>query len=365
MKFLGIALFLAGMAGTGLAQMRPTSEASVTGLMLPSRVDSLHAVSESRYDSIRQSVAAAQDSLRSRLGIAGDLIRLPEIAGWMPAFPELKFDPATLARHAGFTGLPSDMGDFGMLKDIAASGDPRAVAGTISGLPDGMSEQGIVNDHFSSKSDALSNAMAELDKYKEKYDALEGLPDVNLKFINTMRGKPLAVRLIPGVWFRLVRRDGPDAEFSPVVRYRITGKLSLGLGWVTRVRMDDGIPRQLATGPSFSTLMQLGKGFDVLTEYRSMKRPGEKADGRYSGFFTGLRKNFPVTRTITGFAAAQYDWNRHTLQLTPGDRLQTRMGFEFRLGKGSKGEEKVNNAVRTKIRNRLKALPREAFPVLE
>ncbi|MFM7329413.1 MAG: hypothetical protein ACKO3B_11840, partial [Bacteroidota bacterium] len=308
------------------------------------------------------------DSLKKNLGFAGTLLNIPDVAGampelpsgWMSGFQSLKIDPEILLKKAGFTGLPADQGEFSRLVDIAGAADPGIGAGDFSGdqavnLPE------LARDHFADKKEALSGAMDELDRFKEKYHELESLPEVNLKFVNTMKGKPFTERLIPGLWLRVISRSEPLVELAPVLRYRLTGRISLGVGYNSRIGMVDGLPVQVAAGPLAAAVIRAARGFEALVEYRRVHIHGPDDEVSFTNWFTGLRKNFPITRSITGFAAAQYDWNRRSLQLTPGDRLQTRMGVEFKIAT-RKESKSVNGSSNHMISRTVKSKPN--FPGL-
>ena len=319
------------MAGTGAAQVQNALARVDT---VSSRIDSLIAVPRLKFDSIKGEVQAARDSIAHKLGFAGHLLNIPDLdfslpegtGGWMPRFESLKVDPELLMRKAGFTGVPADTGDFGRLKQFLSDAETKALAG-----PD---LQGMAKDHFASRREALEKGIAEVDRYREKFQRLDSLPKVDLRFVNTMRGRPVRERILPGGWFRLVQRSGPVMEVAPFLRYQLTGRFSLGAGWSMRLRVEDRSLGKLASGPTAIAVARLGRNYEVHAEYRWMTRHLDGQGIRYTNFFTGLRKVFRVTRSITGFTAVQYDFNRRSLQLTPGDRLQTRMGLECRIGSG-------------------------------
>ena len=247
------------MAGPGLAQVRPVGSGAARENRAQQVADSLLSPVRSRYDSLRQTMVAAGDSLRKDLGMAAAVLEVPDVAGWMPAFPELNIDPAILLKKAGFSGMPADLGDFGRLTGIAENRNPRSAL-AATGFTGGPNQ---ITDHFASKQEALSQAMEELDRYKNKYRALEGLPSGKLRFVNTMRGRPWPERMVPGIRFRMIRRNPPAAEFTPMMAYRVTGKLSVGFGWTSRLKLTGSAVEQIACGPMVSVDAEAGKGFKI------------------------------------------------------------------------------------------------------
>ena len=142
-----------------------------------------------------------------------------------------------------------------------------------------------------------------------------------------------------------------------MMAYRVTGKLSVGFGWTSRLKLTGSAVEQIACGPMVSVDAEAGKGFRLLAGCGSLKRTDGEAE-RFTGIFTGLRKDFPISRTITGYAAVQYSWNRKLLPLTPGHRFGSMMGIELRLGGGNK-ERSVNPAIRTKFKRELRKRMKE------
>lgn len=298
-------------------------------------------------------MTAVQDSLRQRMGILSEVIPLPDAAGWMPEFPALDVAPEWFLRKTGFSGIATDMGDLGRLMDLASGPGPWDNSG--------FDVKRLASDHFSLQKKALDKAMAEVERYKDKFHALEGLPKTDLGFINTMRGKPLAERLVPGTWLRMVQRSGPQVEFAPFFRYRLTGRVSLGLGWNGRFSWVNGGIKLIASGPLLTTVARVGRNYEVLAEYRWMTTHSDGEAVRFTNWFTGLRKVFRVTRSINGFAAVQYDLNRRSLQLTPGDRLQTRMGVELRLQVKDKVEHTTFSSVIRRTEHQVQESLRKIF----
>ncbi|MFM7329595.1 MAG: hypothetical protein ACKO3B_12760, partial [Bacteroidota bacterium] len=84
MRLLCIALFLAGMAGTGAAQVQNALARVDT---VSSRTDSVLSIPRNGYDSLISMVRAVQDSLKKNLGFAGTLLNIPDVAGAMPELP--------------------------------------------------------------------------------------------------------------------------------------------------------------------------------------------------------------------------------------------------------------------------------------
>ncbi|WP_073124087.1 hypothetical protein [Reichenbachiella agariperforans] len=94
-------------------------------------------------------------------------------------------------------------------------------------------------DFFADKSEALSGAMEQTEELKEKYSAVTDATDLtSATKRNSMKGKPMAERLVLGGNFQLRIDEHTSVDVSPELQYLITKKWSVGVGGNYRANGD-------------------------------------------------------------------------------------------------------------------------------
>lgn len=93
-------------------------------------------------------------------------------------------------------------------------------------------EQAI--NHFAGQEKQLMAAMQQLTNVKKKYKDAEGVLDMFKRPANPMKGKPFIERLRPGFNLQYQYKNQSLIDFNPQVGYRISGRLTAGIGWNER-----------------------------------------------------------------------------------------------------------------------------------
>ncbi|MGE0773101.1 MAG: hypothetical protein AB7K37_15430 [Cyclobacteriaceae bacterium] len=227
-------------------------------------------------------------------------------------------------------------------KEMAAMGnDPKALKEqAIQQLPK------LAKNHFAGQEAVLKQAMDQVSKYKSKYSELTSLKDVPKRRPNEMRGKPSVERLVPGITFQVQNSERVLLDYSPSLGYRISGRLTAGLGWNERV----GIGKKLRLtradriyGPRTYVSFRWKKGIsfradvEQLHTYMPPTLGGTGSDpDRHDwvwSVFLGIKKDYQFMKGVKGnfqFTYNVFDDRDSSPYLS---RFNVRFGFEFPLKK--------------------------------
>lgn len=197
-------------------------------------------------------------------------------------------------------------------------------------------------DHFAGKQEQLKAAMEKISKYKQKYSSVSSIKDLPKRPPNPMKGKPFATRLIPGLYLQYQRKNLYLADFNPYIGYRISGRLSAGLGWNHRYAYDSKSKqfnsRSVIFGPRIYVDFRLGKGFIAHVEGESMNtfvpstligNPDTGQREWVRSFMTGIKKEYRIYKNLKGTALIQYNLFNRYYKAPYVDRLNSRIGFEY------------------------------------
>lgn len=208
-------------------------------------------------------------------------------------------------------------------------------------------------DHFAGKQEQVKAAMEKLSKYKAKYSSVSSITELKEKPRNTMKKKPLAERLVPGIGLQVQRKgDYLLVDFNPYVGYRLTGRITAGAGWNQRLgySLDHYAfsPGTRIFGPRFSGEFRLGKGFSPRLEAELMNTQVPPATLRTSdpqnrqwvpGVFAGMKKEYQFIGRVKGTASVMIRLFDPKRQSPYADVINARFGFEFPLKKKTKQSE--------------------------
>lgn len=87
-------------------------------------------------------------------------------------------------------------------------------------------------DHFAGHADKLQVAQSKLANIKKKYpERVSSIKDLPKRRPNPMKGKPFRERLIFGLTVQIHPDQIPNVDVSPFTAYKVSQRLSLGLGW--------------------------------------------------------------------------------------------------------------------------------------
>ncbi|MBX2963965.1 MAG: hypothetical protein KF687_15745 [Cyclobacteriaceae bacterium] len=206
-------------------------------------------------------------------------------------------------------------------------------------------------DHFAGKQDKLQAAMNQVSKYKQRFSDVQSLKDLPKKPLNEMHGKPLRERLVPGLSIQIQKRNDWWFDFNPYLGYRFTGRLTVGLGWNQRVAFDQSKsqfnPEMYIHGPRSYGEFKIGKGVYGRLEIETMNTPVRKLPKQdYEGrewvwsSMAGLRKEYRISKHVRGNAQLLFNLFDPDYKSPYVDRLNMRMGLEYRLSKQKGGHPK-------------------------
>jgi hypothetical protein len=205
-------------------------------------------------------------------------------------------------------------------------------------------------NHFAGKEEVLQQAMDKMAKYKQKYESLNSLSDIKKRPPNPMKGKPFIERLVPGVALQVLKNEDLLLDVNPYAGYRITGRLTSGIGWNQRIgySLDENYFTSAAViyGPRIFAEFKTWRGFVVRAEGEVMNTfvparilPRTTDNGGRAWIksaFVGIKKEYRFLNTVKGTAFVMFrlydDGNRSPY----GDVVNSRFGFEFPLKKKPK-----------------------------
>ena len=202
-------------------------------------------------------------------------------------------------------------------------------------------------DHFAGKEQQLEQAMETLAKYKKKYESVQSLADLPKKLPNPMHDKPFIERLIPGIAIQIHREDAWLFDFNPYFGYRISGKLTAGIGWNQRIAYNfdemEFQARQKIFGPRTYGEFLVAKGFSARLELEYMKTdvPSQFSSGHTDeqgrewvfSTMAGLKKDYTFLKSVKGTVMLLYNLYDPHHRSPYGEKLNMRFGFEFPIKK--------------------------------
>ncbi|HEY9046812.1 MAG TPA: hypothetical protein VIN08_12995 [Ohtaekwangia sp.] len=231
--------------------------------------------------------------------------------------------------------------------------------------PEAMKEQAmqqakeVAVNHFAGKEQVLKDAMEKMSKLKNKYSSLNSLSEAGKKRPNEMRGKPLIERLLPGIALQ-IQKKGNDVlvDFNPYIGYRLTGRLTSGLGWNQRVgyntRRDAFSPGTRIFGPRIYSEFKLAKGFspraeaELMNTYVPPRLHTISVDSRgrewVPGVFVGMKKDYKFMKGVKGTAQIMLRVFNPNHKSPYADVLNMRVGFEFPMKKKVKKEKSTDTS---------------------
>lgn len=199
-------------------------------------------------------------------------------------------------------------------------------------------------NHFAGKEQALQSAMEKMAKYKAKYESLGSLSDVKRLPKNSMRGKPIRQRLVPGVAFQF-QKSAEDLflDINPYLGYRIAGRLTSGGGWNQRVgyskKHDHFTSATLVYGPRLFAEFRTWRGFSGRVEAEwmrstvpSMFKSATSDPEQRMWVFTplmGIKKEYRFFKNIKGTVHLMFNLYNPLHKSPYGDLIYSRFGFEF------------------------------------
>jgi hypothetical protein len=236
-------------------------------------------------------------------------------------------------------------------KGTTAIDDYKSKVGDLSD-PNKAKEQAVemakekAIDHFAGKQEQLKAAMDKMAKYKQKYSSVSSIKDLPKRAPNAMKGKPLVERLVPGIFFQFQQKNYNLFDFNPYLGYKLSGRLTTGLGWNQRYaydrRSDNWNSRARIFGPRVYVDFKLGKGFtghletEIMNTFVPFSIHTQPEAGRRDwvwGMMLGMKKEYKIYKNLRGTVLIQYNLFNPKYKAPYADRLNSRIGFEYALKK--------------------------------
>lgn len=242
------------------------------------------------------------------------------------------------------SGIQKEAGAFGQYKNLAGKGnDPEAMKKLA--LEQAQKSFKPPVNHFAGQEQALRTAMDNMSKLKTKYESLDSLKDIPKRKPNAMKGKPFIERIVPGITLQVQKNSDVLIDYNPYLGYRISGKLTVGLGWNERFNVGKHFHFSLKDriyGPRAYVDFKFWKGFSVRTDLEKMNTYVPSIASGINDYnhrawvwsaFVGLKKEYKFWGSVKGNAQLLYNLYDDHNNSPYADRLIVRMGFEFPLKK--------------------------------
>jgi hypothetical protein len=203
-------------------------------------------------------------------------------------------------------------------------------------------------NHFAGKEKELTAAMDKVSKLKQKYSSVKSLADLPKRAPNPLRDKPWIERIVPGVNYFIMNRHYTLVDLNPYLGWRFNPRLTATLGWNERIGITHGhllthqYDRVFGVRTTASYLWTHGINFKIAPEYMSAwiptNTPDVKSNAWVFGFYAGVRKDFPIYKSLKGYSEVIYNFTQKPYQNIYGDPVSFRFGMELRLKKKSKSK---------------------------
>jgi hypothetical protein len=193
--------------------------------------------------------------------------------------------------------------------------------------------QVLANDMLKDHSEVVQEAMQSMETYKKKYAAVQNSKDVEEGIEKPEKHIDREKRWFFGGNFQFNATDPAAVDVSPLVQYRLSMRLSAGLGGTYRYTFDetnDYVPelgKEAIYGFRFFLEWTAIKGFYVHGEYERMHQPAEnKAVLWQENYLAGVGRQFAIGKKLKGNIQALYHIN-HKKSDTYKNPLVFRIGF--------------------------------------
>jgi hypothetical protein len=209
-----------------------------------------------------------------------------------------------------------------------------------------MAKKEAVN-HFAGKEAALMGAMEKMGKYKQKYNSVSSLKDIeNEKHHNELKGKPLRERLTPSLTLQFQSWHDLMLDINPSIGYKFTQHFTAGFGYNHRIAFNlparSFNPAARVFGFRSYGEYTFKKGFGFRLDIESMNTPlkqkyltadlSPQRDWVWS-VLIGVKQKYPIYKKLKGNAQLMYNIFDRDHRSPYTDRVNFRIGLELTLKK--------------------------------
>lgn len=243
------------------------------------------------------------------------------------------------AELADMKGLQEQSHAIDGYKDMITKGnDPEALkAQALQQAPK------LAKNHFKGQEAVLQEAMDKMTKLKKKYSKLTDLENLPKRRPNAMKGKPLIERLVPGILFQIQKSDNVWLDYGATLGYRISGRVTAGLGWNERTGITSHFGFTSADrvyGPRTYLDFKFKKGYSFRADAEQMyallkpnpfnPAPSDLTTRTWAwGVFVGMKKEYQFVKSVKGSFQFLYNiYNDHG-NSPYHSRMNVRLGFDF------------------------------------
>ena len=206
---------------------------------------------------------------------------------------------------------------------------------------------GTAVNHFAGKEKELTAAMDQVSKLKQKYSSVKSLAELPKRAPNPLKDKPWIERVVPGLNYFIQNKHYTLIDFNPYVGWRFNPRLTASIGWNQRIGISHysfsthTYDHVYGVRASASYLWTRGINFKVSPEVMNAYIPTNgKLDVRHEswvwGIYAGVRKDFPIYKSLKGYSEVMYNFTQKTFQNIYGDPVSFRFGMELKLKKKAK-----------------------------
>lgn len=197
----------------------------------------------------------------------------------------------------------------------------------------------VANDYVTQQAEKIQNAQRELELSKYKATRVKSVKDVFKKQSDELEGKKFYQRLVPGLNWQIYNKGFVSSDISLQVGYRLTPRLTSGIGIVYRVGFDkkfDSFVKGMNTfGGRVYADMLVVKGLFLHGEFEALRQDAsymiymnEPVSRRVCESNFGLGKRFNITRNIRGGILAIYRVE-YQGALPAANKINVRMGIDY------------------------------------
>lgn len=196
----------------------------------------------------------------------------------------------------------------------------------------------VANDYIMQQTEKVNAARDKLNISKYKKHSLSNIKDVFKRQSDELEGKKFYQRLVPGLNWQIYNKGFVSSDISLQVGYRLTPRLTSGIGIVYRVGFDKKFDSFVKGMNTFGTRVYADilvvKGLFLHGEFEALRQDvsyksykNETISPRVYESNFGLGKRFNVTRNLRGNVTALYRLEYHGS--LPTNKIQVRMGIDY------------------------------------
>ena len=200
-------------------------------------------------------------------------------------------------------------------------------------------------NHFAGHEEELKAAMQKLSDLKTKFPHKDGVLDLFAKRQRLLLGKPFIEHFIPGLVLQFQKRQSFWVDVNPLLGYRISGRLTGGLGWNQRLAYNfdehtwDNQNRMYGIR-SFADFKLKGKlsargeaeRMNAFVPVSALDRSVGDRQWVWS-FFAGLKTEFSFSEKVKGNTQVMYSLYNPDHRNIYTDRINIRLGMQIPLRK--------------------------------